>query len=135
MILAAVDGQWAIGGGAAFLALVSLIRFLLGDKGANDVLHREIAGLSKALETERRDRREDNGHLNERINALTAEVKEQRSEKHKLGNELGQCQMLVGVIVALAEDCRCGVLDKVKDLMERQPAPFTSPYTHQRSDD
>lgn len=125
MILAAVDGQWAVGGGVAFLALVSLIRFLLGDKGANQVLHREIAGLSKALEVERKDRREDINRLTTQISALNVEVAEQRTEKHRLNNLLGQAQMLLGVIVKLAEDCECGTLKIVEDLMRKAPQPFT----------
>lgn len=124
MILGAVDGQWAVGGGLGAVALISLIRFLLGDKGANSTLQQEINRFSQELERERRDRREDIRVLNTRIGELTAEVNEQRTEKHRLNNELGQCQMLIGVIVAIAEDCRCGVLDKVKDLMQRAPTPF-----------
>lgn len=125
MLFAAEAGQWAVGGGLGAVALISLIRFLLGDKGANEVLQAQIRGLSDALAKERRDRRDDIASLNQQIAHLTADVSEQRTEKHRLNNELGQAQMLLGVIVKLAEDCTCGALEVVKDLMARAPTPFT----------
>lgn len=124
MLFAAVDGQWAVGGGVALMALVSLIRFLLSDRSATSTLQQEIAGLRSDLAKEREDRRNDIDRLNTQIGVLTADVSEQRTAKHHLANELGQSQMLLGVIVELADKCTCGTLAVVKDLMARAPKPF-----------
>ena len=129
--------NWLLGGGAAVIALISLIRFLLDNKRAERVgesassnQQTEIVGLREDLRLERADRRADITTLNEQrardraefaeqIAMLKAEAAEQRTEKHRLNNELTKAHLLLGVIVDLAEKCTCGALDLVSDLMAR----------------
>lgn len=109
---AAETGQWAIGGGLGLMAMVGLIRYLLGDRTATGVLQQEISDLRKEIRENAR-----------KIAELEALYDEQRREKHRLNNELGRAQMLLGVVGELAEQCTCGALAIVGDLLARADAP------------
>ena len=91
----------AAGVTAIVVALVALGRFLLSDK-------REITDL-------RLDIRE----LRDHVMKLEALYDEQRTEKHRILNELTKASMLLGIIVDLADKCTCGALALVDDLMRR----------------
>lgn len=54
-----------------------------------------------------------------RIASLEVLYDEQRREKHRLANDLAKAQILLGVIVDLAEKCTCGALEIVDDLLRR----------------
>lgn len=63
--------------------------------------------------------REQVGSQAQRITQLEVLYDEQRAEKHRLNNELGQAQMLLGVVIDLAKKCTCGALDIVRELIDR----------------
>jgi hypothetical protein len=100
-----VESLPVIGGAAGIVAvlvaLIGLARFLLGD-------NREVTQL-----------RADLGSLNEKVSKLEVLYDEQRTEKHALRNELTKLQMLLGIIVDLADRCTCGALALVDDLMKK----------------
>lgn len=128
--------QLPLVGGTAIglvIALVALAKFLLGDKAAMRALETEITGLRSELaserehrraelDSEREQRRRDHDTMLAKVTAVEVLYDEQRREKHRLGNELTKAQLLLGVIVDLAEKCTCGALDLVDDLMKRAGA-------------
>lgn len=63
--------------------------------------------------------RDQQADLLKQVGKLEILYDEQRREKHRLANELTKAQVLLGVIIDLAEQCTCGALDLVKDLMSR----------------
>lgn len=117
-----------IGGGVigAIVTAVGLVlsfnRFLLGDRSAMTSLQTEIITLRSELAEERTARRQAQTDNAERIGELERNYDEQRRAKHQTINELTKVQMLLGLIIALAEDCTCGALDRVTHLMQRVSA-------------
>lgn len=119
MLFAAADGSWAVGGGVAFLALVSLIRFLLSDRGASDTLHKEIAGLRKSLtDQSARHQAEMNG-LRERQAKLEALYDEQRTLKHAITGDLAKAVMALEVVRRLSRNCTCQALISVEEIVDQ----------------
>jgi hypothetical protein len=101
MLFAAVDGQWAVGGGVALMALVSLIRWLLGDNSQVSLLRDEVADLR------------------ERQAVMETEIREQRSLKHGLSGDLAKAVMALEVVRRLAQNCSCGALDSIEEIVDQ----------------
>jgi hypothetical protein len=86
-----------------------------------------------ALEHQVGTLRDDVAALNEKLSKVEALYDEQRTLKHSAVNELTKAQVLLGIILDLAEKCTCGALDIVGDLLSRTvPEP---PHAHRRADD
>lgn len=108
---------WAGVVAVGLVVVIALIRFLLADPSKS--LQAEVEGLSKALEAERVDRRSDVAALHEKLERVEALYDESRKDKHRINNELTKAQVLLGVILDLAEKCTCGALDIIDDLLRR----------------
>lgn len=107
-----------LGGAAGLLALtVAFIRFLLADPAKSQ--QAEIVGLRDELAAERQARRDDIARLEARQHELELLYDESRREKHAAMNELTKAQVLLGLIIDLAEKCTCGALDIVEDILAR----------------
>lgn len=100
-----------VGGGAVGVALVltaGLIRFFFGDTKAFDVLHEEIRAL-----------REQQTENTLKIATLEAMYDEQRKEKHAVINKYARSQILLRVIAQLSEQCTCGALNNVREMLDQ----------------
>lgn len=98
-----LTGGGVLGG---VVVVVAFAKFLLGS--ALSTLQQEIKTLRERMEDQDR-----------KLIAIEALYDEQRKEKHRLANEYTKAQVLLGVIIDLAEKCTCGALDIVKDLLAR----------------
>lgn len=79
-----------------------------------------IVGLFRfLLQNEIQLLRSQHEAMAERVAQLEVLYDEQRTEKHAVINKYAQAQILLGVIVDLAEKCTCGALDIVEDLLRR----------------
>lgn len=77
-----------------------------------------IIGMFRFLvQTEIQLLREQVSSQADRLAKIEVLYDEQRKEKHRLAGELGRSQMLLGIIVKLAEQCTCGALALVDDLI------------------
>lgn len=100
-----------IGGGAVGVGMIlvaGLIRFFFGDTKAFDVLHEEIRAL-----------REQQTENTLKIATLEAMYDEQRKEKHAVINKYARSQILLRVIAQLSEQCTCGALNNVRELLDQ----------------
>lgn len=65
------------------------------------------------------DLRKDVKTLAEKLAVLESKYDEERRLKHAALNELTKAQVLLGLIIDLAEKCTCGALNLVHDLLAR----------------
>lgn len=111
-----------VGGAAGGIAALGLIiRILLRS------LETEIAGLRAELVGEREARRSDVATLTEKLLRVEGLYDESRRDKHRINNELTKAQVLLGVILDLADKCSCHALDIVQDLLRRTVPPIGPP--------
>ena len=118
-----MDGNVFIGGGVAVIALVGLIRFFFTDRSATDTLKGEIKALRESLADQAARHAREIAALDARIDAITGMYSEQRHRAHEALNELTKAQVLLGVIIDLAERCTCGALDIISDLLAKSVTP------------
>lgn len=94
------------GVGIGIVVVIAFAKFLLGSALAT--LQTEIGTLRERMEEQ-----------DARLADMERRYDEQRREKHRLANEYTKAQVLLGVIIDLAEKCTCGALDMVKELLAR----------------
>lgn len=90
------------------VVLSGLVRFFFSDSKAFDVLTAEVQML----------REQQTIHAT-KIAAVETLYDQQRTEKHQYVNKYTRSLLLLGVIKTLAEQCACGVLENVRELIDR----------------
>ena len=96
------DGGELLGAGAVgaiVLALIAFIRFFLV---------RQIRDLRKDVETLRDD-----------LDSLNEKYDEERGLKHKAYNDVARTVMALDLVQRLAEECKCGVLSPLEQVIGR----------------
>lgn len=116
MVFAAVDGQWAVGGGLGLIAIISFIRWLLGDQGQVSLLRSEV------------------GELRERQAILEAEIVEQRSMKHAISADLAKTVMALEVLRRLSHNCTCQALISVEEIVDQLLGELSALRNRRRTD-
>lgn len=101
MILAAVDGQWAIGGGLGAVALIAFIRWMLSDNSQVLLLRSEV------------------NELRERQASLESEINEQRTLKHAISGDMARAVMALEVVRRMAQNCTCNALEPVEQIVDQ----------------
>lgn len=97
-----------VGGAAVVVAIAGMIRFFFADHKAFDVLRDEIRLL-----------REQQTTTNTRLASVEAMYDEQRHEKHLYINRYARSRILLSVIDRLSQDCTCGALANVRELLDQ----------------
>lgn len=103
--------DWPVVGGytvGALIVIAGMIRFFFADHKAFDVFHEEIRMLR---ETQDKNTRE--------IAAIRTLYDEQRREKHSYINKYARTRILLSVVDRLSEQCTCGALANVRDLIDQ----------------
>lgn len=98
-------GGYTVGG---LVVIAGVIRFLFGDNKAFQVLKDEIQML--------REGQQENAS---KLAAVEALYNENRTDKHMYINKYARSQVLLGVVKRLADQCTCGALDNVAELIDR----------------
>lgn len=93
-----IDGGDFLGLGGLLIAVLAFVKFFLA---------RQIADL-----------REDVQRLEKKVDDLERENAAQRSLKHAARTELTRLYLLVKIIRVHAEQCTCGALEVVRNLLE-----------------
>ena len=100
--------------GVVILALIAFIRFFLV---------RQI-----------RDLRKDVTDLNDKVDDLEAKYDEERGLKHKAYNDVARTVMALDLVQRLAEECKCGVLSPLEQVIGRLVTELET-MPHRRHDD
>jgi len=110
-----------VGLGVILLALLAFVRFFLA---------KQISDL-----------RSDVDRLEAKVDRLEAENSTQRSLKHAARTELTRLYLLMKIIRVHAEQCTCGALDAVRNILdsvaddEDRALAVVDPPGHRRHDD
>lgn len=81
------------------------------------------------------DLREDVDRNTKELAEVRLELSRARSEKHKARNDLARSLMALEVVRRLAEECTCGVLSPVIEIIERLFNELESEDPRRRHDD
>lgn len=92
----------------ALVVVAGVIRFFFADHKAFDVLGEEIRAL-----------RDQQAETRQKLVELEANYNEQRHEKHDYINKYARARVLLSVIDKLSQQCSCGALDNVSELLDR----------------
>ena len=116
-----MDPTGVAGLGVVIIAVIGLAKFLLGDRTVAMSNAQHISEL-----------REDITTLERKVEALEHDLDEQRTMKHALKNELTKALLVISFIKSSTPHCTCGVLDRVRPLIESFD---TSAVDHTDGDD
>lgn len=106
-----MDLPLTIGGAivtSTLVVLFGVMRFFFNDNKALDVLRAQVESLTRQQIVN-----------TEKIAAVEARYDEQRKEKHAVINKYAQSRILLSVIDRLAEQCTCGALSNVRELLDQ----------------